>query len=110
MRTILLLAGALMIATPAAAAVATPDTAVATALPAVTTDAQLAQFIFREPSREDVTPGWPGERRRGWRSDRRRWNRDREEDGYTGQICRTRTVYQVNRFGQRVRRVIRSCD
>jgi hypothetical protein len=109
MRTIILFAGALMIATPAAAAVATPGTADATALPAVTSGVQSAQFIFRERSREDMIPGWPGERR-GWRNDRRRWNRDRDQDGYTGQICRTRTVYQVNRFGQRVRRVIRSCD
>ncbi len=109
MRTILLLAGALLIATPAAAAVATPGTPGTAAVPAVTTGVQFAQFIIRERSREDMRPGWRGERR-GWRDDRRRWSRGRGWDGYTGQVCRTRTVYQVNRFGQRVRRVIRSCD
>lgn len=105
MRTIFLLAGALTLATPAAAAVMMTDMA---AMPATTSEIapelQLAQVIIRERTREDMRPGW-----RGWRDDRRRWSRGRGWDGYTGQICRTRTVYQVNRFGQRVRRVIRTC-
>jgi hypothetical protein len=107
MRTILLLAGALTLAAPAAAPAASPAAATpALGLETAPADVRMAQFIIRERTREDV---WPGERR-GWRNDRRRWGRDRDWDGYTGQVCRTRTVYQVNRFGERVRRVIRTCD
>jgi hypothetical protein len=107
MRTILLLAGALTLAAPAAAPAASPAAATpAVRFEAAPADFRMAQFIIRERAREDV---WPGERR-GWRHDRRRWGRDRDWDGYTGQVCRTRTVYQVNRFGERVRRVIRTCD
>jgi hypothetical protein len=99
---IVLLAGALTLATPAASAVATT----APAPPRVTTGVELAQVIIRERTREDLRPMWRSERR-DWR-DRRRWSRD--WDGYTGQVCRTRTVYKIDRFGERVRRVVRTCN
>ncbi len=62
---------------------------------------QVAQAMYRDTYREDVRPGWRSERR---------MRRDRRWDGYTGQVCRTRVVYRLTPYGERVRRVIRTCS
>ncbi len=103
MRSMLLIAGALMLATPAVAASPTTPGAVPAPHASAGIDrapVEPAQFVIRERYRTN----W---RDRRWR-DNRRW--DRRWDGYTGQVCRTRTVYTTNRFGERVRRVIRTCN
>ena len=94
MRFILILATGLALASPAAASVAAPGTARPGIAPVVT----QAQVIIRE--------------RRGWdhRYDRRYDRRYRRGwDGTTGQVCRERVTWHVNRFGERVRRVVRTC-
>jgi hypothetical protein len=99
-RTALALAGLLVAFSPFAAA------APAAALPVAAPTAQVAdpadtivpvQYVVRERYRERG-PRWREERR--WN---RRW------DGYTGQVCRSRVIVQVNPFGVRERRVVRTC-
>ncbi|MHB2169623.1 hypothetical protein [Alsobacter sp. R-9] len=95
MRFMIILATGLAFASPAAASVAAPGTARPGLAPVTTTKAQV---IIRE--------------RRGWDDrDHRRYERRyrRGWDGTTGQICRERVTYRLNRFGERVRRVVRVC-
>jgi len=101
-RSILALAGLLVASTPFAAA---PAHAVPVSAPqaqqaqaGMPSDRLVpAQFVVRE-RRYERGPRWRAERR---------W--DRRWDGYTGQVCRSRVVVGVNRFGVRERRVIRTC-
>lgn len=99
-RIVLALAGLIAAGTPFAAAspasalpVAAPSALVSEPSPSLVP----AQVIIRERYRE---------RGPRWR-DERRWNR--EWDGYTGQVCRSRVIVHVNRFGMRERRVVQTC-
>ena len=101
-RSILVLAGLLVASTPFAAApahaVPVSATQVQQAQAGMPSDLLVpAQFVVRERRYERGYDRGP------------RWRAQRRWDGYTGQVCRSRVVVGVNRFGVRERRVIRTC-